>query len=151
MGLQESNINVDYRHDLRVNWQCVLCNICALTRNGLLTYPVTHIDVLTTRETWDGLQLAGISYYYKQNIDYKNYVTPSCTNPLILKPTRERAIVEYILMENWCDEGVLIEALKSYMSYKSNFPELYKVADFYGLPTQTLDYWLKEAREDEEV
>jgi hypothetical protein len=78
-------------------------------------------------------------------------VEPEESNPLLLKPTKERAIVEYLKNEKWCDEGLLIEALKNYLEQFRNDEELYRVADFYGLERSTLDSWIQEAINDTEI
>ena len=88
---------------------------------------------------------------HNENIDYEYKVHPSNTDQLILVPSKERALVEYIKNEKWCDEGILIEAMKTYLMWFRNDTELKEVADHFGLDWNTIEYWIKEALEDEEV
>lgn len=131
----------------------VICGQCAIARNGLTSQNSTHLDLFTEYETLDRLNLVILCYYYNPSIDTEHWVKPMFTNPKLLLPSPERAIVEYIKNEKWCDEGTLIEALKTYEFRDDicNLPLLYKVAEFFEVPKETIDYWLNEARTDEEV
>ena len=129
----------------------VVCGICALVRNGLVIFDKDHLDLFTQYPEIDGIDAYAVRYVYNPNIDYEYEVTPFFTNPLILLPSKERAIVEYVLCERYCDEGILIEALKSYLLWFKNLPKLYEVADHFGLSREVLDYWIHEAETDEEV
>ena len=142
-----------YDNEFKDNKRRVLCGQCALARNGLTTQNSVILDVFTEHSELDGLDLHVMVYYYNPSIDYEHWVTPSPTNPLLLLPSPERAIVEYVKNEKWCDEGTLIEALKTYELRKTitNLPLLYEVAEFFKVPKETIDYWLNEARTDEEV
>lgn len=42
----------------------------------------------------------------------------------------------------------MIEAIKTYLEESKDLELLYEVADFFSLDRKTLDYWLKEAKED---
>lgn len=143
----------DLKYDKEVKSKHVIFGQCALARNGLTTQSTVVLTLLTDYKELDGIGTAVVTYYYKENIDYINYVHVMNTNSLLLLPTKERSIVEYIQCEKWCDEGTLIEALKTYQ-FSPAFTgkdKLYEVADFFGLARKELDYWLKEAREDYEV
>lgn len=143
----------DLIFDKEVNTVSVICGLCALARNGLTTHDPTVLDLFTNYPELDGISASIVKYYYKSSVDTEHYVSPMDTNPLLLLPTPERAIVEYIQNEKWCDEGVLIEALKTYEFRDDicDLPLLYKVAEFFGLPKAELGYWIQEARDDEEV
>lgn len=138
-------------YDLLVDKKVVLCCTCALARAGLSTYNAAHLDMMTQIEELDHFSMVYATYYYYENIDYEHWVTPEKSNPLILKPTKERAIVEYILNEKWCDEGILIEALKTYLWGFRNDKALYETAEFFGLDKKILDYWINEALTDTEA
>lgn len=129
----------------------VTCGNYALAGAGLISWNLIHLDLMTDDAEFDNFDMVYITYYYYPKIDYEHWVTESRQNPLILQPTKERAIVEYILNEKWCDEGILIEALKSYLEFFRNDEELYEVADFFGLKREVLDYWITEAENDEDV
>jgi hypothetical protein len=142
---------MDDCHDDLITEQRVLCGGCALNRCGLVYYNSAHLDLMTAFAELDGCPLYYVTYYYFSEIDTENWVEPEESNPLLLKPTKERAIVEYLKNEKWCDEGLLIEALKNYLEQFRNDEELYRVADFYGLERSTLDYWIQEAINDTEI
>ena len=129
----------------------VICGPCALARAGLITYSTELLFLQTPFIEVDGVCTVYVTYYYYDNIDYEHWVYPSKSNPLLLQPTKERAIVDYIRNEKWCDEGILIEALKSYLMWFRNDKELYEVADFFGVTREIIDYWINEALTDEET
>lgn len=143
----------NFIYDKEVSKTKVLCGICALSRNGLTTHNPTVLDMFTDIPELDGVSVTIAKYFYKSPIDTEHFVTPMETNPMLLLPTPERAIVEYIQNEKWCDEGVLIEALKTY-EFRDDICSLsllYEVAEFFGLSKDILDYWIIEASEDEEI
>lgn len=140
-----------YPYDSLIDEKRVLCGACALSRVGLVDYNSGHLELMTNDIEFDNFSLCYITYYYYSKIDYENYVAPLSSNPFILVPTKERAIVEYIKNEKWCDEGILIEALKSYLMWFRNDEELYKVAEHFKVPKETIDYWINEALTDEEI
>lgn len=138
-------------YDSVINERRVLCNQCALSRSGLIIANDTHIDLMTNREDFDGFSLVYITYYYYEHIDYEYKLHPLNTNPLILVPSKERALVEYIKNEKWCDEGTLIEAMKTYLMWFRDDQKLKEVAEHFSLNWSTVEYWINEALEDEEV
>ena len=102
--------------DLLVTEPHVICNICALARNGLVIYNAEYLNLFTDNNQLGLMFSAGVvSYYYNPDIDYEYEVTPSETNPLLLRPSKERALVECIKFLDYVDEGLLIEGLKSYL------------------------------------
>lgn len=142
----------DYDHLVRE--QSVLCGFCALARAGLTTFNNTILALWQDQvPRYDGINFGVVVYYYKEDIDYEHYLRADSDNPHILIPTKERAIVEYILNEKWCDEGMLVEALKNYLLVDPayNMDLLLEVADFFGLDSKTLDYWIDEAINDKEI
>ena len=138
-------------YDNLVEQLSVLCMHSALARAGLTSHSTNHVCIMTSHRELDNLDLVYMTYYYYPDIDYVHWVSPSTSNPLLLQPTKERAIVEYMKNERWYDEGILIEALKSYLMWFRNDNLLYEVADFFRLDRKTLDYWIGEALTDEEV
>ena len=129
----------------------VICNCCALARAGLILFSKVHLDVFNDSKFLSKRTDTGIiTYYFNPDIDYEYELTPSETNPLLLLPSKERAIVECIKWIDYVDEGVLIEALKDYLDMFWN-DRIYEVGEHFGVSRETLDYWFKEAREDEEV
>lgn len=140
-----------FNFDGLVQKKCVLANVCALARNSLTTIEANKLGIWTKLKELDGIDFGAVTYYYKKGFDTEHYLAPAKTNPLILIPTPERAIVEYIQNEKWCDEGTLIEALKSYLFRYGNTEKLFEVARFFGLSEEHLSYWITEAEEDEEI
>lgn len=141
-----------FRYDDLVKKPHVICNICSLARNGLTTFNPEHLDLFSniSAELGKVFSASIVTYYYNPDIDYEYEVTPSKTNPLLLLPSKERSIVECIKWLDYVDEGVLIEAIKSYLDYFWN-DHIYEVGEHFGVSRETLDYWFKEAEEDEEI
>ena len=129
----------------------VLCGPCALARAGLVTYSKELLFLQTKYKELDGVCTIYITYWFYSRIDYDYCVSPSAGNPLILQPSKERAVIEYLKNEKWCDEGILIEALKTYLMWFWDDKKLYECADHFGVARDTVDYWLNEALTDEEV
>lgn len=138
-------------YDNLVTEKRVLCGPCALARAGLCTYSTVLLFLETPYKEIDGICAACITYWYYPNIDYEYELTPNIENPLILQPSKERALVEFIMRGKAADEGILIEALQSYLLWFRNDEKLYKCAEHFGVSKETIDYWIQEAEEDEEV
>ena len=138
-----------FQYDSLVTEKHVICGSCALARTGLVVFNANNLALFTTYAEFDKFSASAVIYYYNPDIDYEYEVTPSQTNPLLLRPSKERAIVECIKFIDNVDEGLLIEALKNYLSYFWD-DKIYEVADHFGVSRETLDYWLQEAREDED-
>lgn len=136
---------------LALNKTYVMCGASALHYAGLALPNGKCIDLMTQEELLDNCSLSYVTYYYYENIDYEYKLHPSKENPLVLIPSKERALVEYIKNEKWCDEGTLIEAMKTYLMWFRNDKELHEVADHFSLDWSTVEYWIKEAEEDYEV
>ena len=128
----------------------VVCCSCALARNGLVYDNPEFLVVFTTYKELDNFNAGIAAFVYNSVIDCEHYVKPVVNNPKLLIPTKERAIVESIIFFDSCDEGLLIEALKNYLYSNPDLTELYTVADFFKLERSKLDYWIKEAIEDED-
>lgn len=140
----------EYIYDNNVKDEIVvICCECALARNGLIYHTGHIVKRFVKYKDLDNLNLVEMKFVYNPNIDYENYVTPEPHNKLILKPTKERAIVEAIQYLDYCDEGELIIALQNYMEQQKDLELLYRVAEFFKLKKETLDYWLQEAREED--
>lgn len=139
-------------YDSIVTSRIVLCGCCALVRNGLISWDGgTHLDMYTEIKTLHQFNMVYAMYFYTKKIDYEYCVSPSPTNPLILVPTKERALIEYLRDEHIYDEGILIEALKSYLMWFRNDALLHEAADHFGVAWETVQYWIHEAETDEEI
>lgn len=140
---QESDWDVNFTE------KYVICNACALARNGLIYFSSKHLDLFTNIASLSKIRTQVMSYYYNPNIDYEYEVTPSA-NPFLLRPSKERALVECIKFLDYVDEGLLIEGLKSYLD---NFwdDKIYEVGEHFGVSRETLDYWFEEARNDYDI
>ena len=136
--------------DVNFTKKYVICNACALFRNGLIYFSSKHLDLFTNIANLNEIRTQVVSYYYNPDIDYEYEVTPSETNPLLLRPSKERALVECIKFLDYVDEGLLIEGLKSYLDYFWD-DKIYEVGEHFGVTKETLDYWFQEARDDYEV
>lgn len=119
----------------------------ALALNGLTCSGVRDLKVLTTNPYLDRIYNHTYVYYYCNEIDTENYAIKYKDS--LLLPTVERAIVDYIRMEDIRDEGTLIWAIQDYIdSSKYDMNKVYEVAEFYNVPKEVIDYWFKEAREE---
>lgn len=139
-----------YIYDNNYTKIAVLTGACALTRNGLTTGSLQHLDIQTDIESLDGAQTIPCSFHYNAVIDYVYELTPSRSNSLLLLPSKERALIETLAHLNWCDEGILIEALKSYLLWFRDDKKLYSCAEHFGVSKETVDYWINEALNDED-
>lgn len=133
----------------RVNYDRLFAGIVtmntALARNGLVYFSPVYLDIASKA----ACSKSGIMRYLNTNTDTEHYTRPSKDNPNLLIPTRERALVDYMLYQDeYGDEGLLIEALQNYLEQFKDMDKLYEVADFYKLPRETVDYWIKEAEEE---
>lgn len=120
----------------------------AFARCGLTTTFILNVQCETDIEYINGCGVCFVHYYCNKNA--KNYCEthPSSVNPNILVPSKERAIVDYIMYRDNFDEGILIEGLMSYLNYNKDLTKLYEVAKHLHLPKKELDYWLEEARNE---
>ncbi len=126
----------------------VLCGSSALSFAGLVMFNTTHYIIQTRIDLLNNSVLYFFTLKFNPKIDYEYRVVPSKSNPMLLLPTKERALVENIQHLEWVDEGLLVEGLKNYIAQFWNEEEIYKVADHFGLDHSTLEYWLEEARND---
>ena len=152
MGLYKyEDCIMGFKYDYLIEKKTVLCGPCALARNGLITYSTDILLLQSSYEELDFVNLVYMEYWYYTNIDYSFCVKPSEDNPLILVPTKERAIVDYLRNEKHCVEGILIEALKTYLLWFKNLDELYRVCEHFDVSRDLIDYWIYEAEHDEEI
>ena len=142
-----------YKHDKLVgqDGKHVLIGEQAFARCGLTTLfsPVLQCSTLYTNIT--GIWNPIVTWYFNPYADRYEHTKPSKVCANILEPTRERALVEYIIFHNYFDEGILIEGLKTYLAETPDLSDLYNEAEFWYCPRKLVDYWIKEAREDCEV
>ena len=136
--------------DKEIKTPVVICGNCSLARNGLTYYSGKHLDLFTKYKELHNLNLAVITYYYNPNIDYTNFVRPMETNPNILLPSPERAIIECIKFIDFVSEDILLEAIQNYKLWYKSYDKLYPMADFYQVSKKDLDHWIYEAENDYE-
>lgn len=127
----------------------VLAGDDALYHAGLTNQPVDTPMCWTEYEEIPNGIFAVFAYYYFNPFgkDTK-YAIPMQTNILAYKPTKERAIVETVKFHEYFNEGVLIEALQSYIAGTPNMTLIYEVADYFKVSRDDIDYWFNEAREE---
>ena len=126
----------------------VIAGECALTRNGLTTGNPQYLNVFTKYKQFHNKDLGAARFIYNPKEDnVTDYVTPLPNNKNILLPTKERAIVESIIHIDGCDEGVLLEAINTYLAYFGTKEELIPVANCFNLSIEQLEYWIQEAKE----
>lgn len=127
----------------------VACGSYALTKNSLLRFSTGTLCVFTDSTILEKVTCTGFDYYYRNmEIDYKYGLRPSKENPLLLIPSKERAIAECIKYLDYMDEGELTEALKEYLDRFWD-DRIYEVGEHFGVSKEILDYWFEEAKNDE--
>lgn len=137
-----------YKYDMEFTKCYVLTGVCMLARNGMVYANVTHLDLQTSIEEMHLFRTGISSFFFNPDIDYGYCVSESASNPLLLLPSKERAIVECIKHLDWVDEGLLIEGIQNYISDFWNEKLLYEAASHFNLPEEELEYWLEEARNE---
>lgn len=140
-----------FPYDACYKKKAIITGCCALERNGLIYASSAHLDLQTTFKELDGLQTCICNFYYNPEIDWDYLLCPMKSNPLLLLPSKERALIECIQHLDWVDEGFLIEALKTYLNWFKDDDRLYACADHFGVSRETVNYWINEALTDEEV
>lgn len=129
--------------------ECILAGETALFRSGL-TYAQSYtLDVWTDYEDIpNGLFAVFVRYYQNPLAKDFKYTIKSPANDKVHEPTKERAIVETIKFHEYFNEGILIEAIQSYIAYNPSMALVYEVADYFNVPRDDIDYWFNEAREE---
>lgn len=119
----------------------------ALVDNGLMYGPCT-LDIYESNPRCHDIHFGDVTleHYHFHDGYFCTEIYPEYN---LWLPSAERAIVDTItfLDKNYI-EGPLIESLQTYLGEHEDLSELRKVADFYKLPQETLDYWIKEAQEN---
>lgn len=127
----------------------VLVGEQALYRCGLTTLMSSTLQCSTIIPTLRGYANFICQWYFNPLALRYEHTKPSDYHPMILEPTRERALIEYMLLKEYFNEGILIEGLKDYLYYEENPVEkLHEEATFWKSPLDIVDYWIKEAEED---
>lgn len=140
-----------FKYDCFFNNTYVVTGACALARSGLILLSGRYLELQTSIKELSIFRTSIYTYYYNPEIDYEYELQPSSSNPHLLQPSKERALVECIKHLDWIDEGLLIEGLKTYIEQFYNKDKLNKVAKYFNLDSVTLDYWIEEAKNDYEV
>ena len=122
----------------------------AFIRCGLTTLLTDVLQLSTLVTGITGIHNLIAKWYFNPWADCYEFTKPSHKHPNILVPTRERAIIEYIIFKDYFDEGILIEGLKIYIQQNTDFTTLRDVAKYFKLKDSILDYWINEALTDED-
>lgn len=132
---------------------CILVGPTALWRAGLTTNVTSTLDVSTLYVELRGVGTFAARYYFSPWADKFFEVSDSPVHPNIKQPTKERALVEYMLLHEYFDEGLLIEGIKSYLfQFDYDVTRLHDVMKLFKVKLDDLiDYWVNEALTDYEV
>lgn len=147
----EKQLSSIYRYEDKVgaDGKHILIGEQAFNRCGLTSFVSSTLQCSTLYIGITGIWNPFVMWYFNPFADKYEHTKPSVCNPNILVPTTERAIVEYIIFHDYFDEGILIEGLKTYLSLNNNdISAIHEEADYWHLPSNYVDYWFKEARED---
>lgn len=147
------NVHPSHRYDNLVGTNSVepivMLGEQALSRVGLVRSLLTTLQCSTIYVGYDGQGNDICRWYFNPLALRYEHTKPSPYHPMILEPTRERALIECMLLKEYFNEGILIEGLKDYLYYEENPVEkLHNEAKFWKFPLDTVDYWIKEAEED---
>jgi len=134
----------------------VVCAESALWRAGLSTQMSVHLQMWTTFVELHDVDNGYIRLYYKYKLDKETGVTPHAKYPWMLIPSKERALIDMISQNQFFNEGSLIEGLQEYLRFEDNPNKLYEMGerlslgiDFFDATKDKIDYWIKEAEEDD--
>lgn len=133
------------------NRKTILVGDSALCRRGLTTLFSSTLKVSTLYPGINGIKSNIVMWYFNPFAQDYFDTTPSpvCSN--ILEPTQERALIEYIMLLENFDEGILIEGLKTYaFQHDGDYSKLYKMLNKIPVRRSLLDYWINEAETDED-
>ena len=137
-------------YDKLFNESMIVCGECALQRCGLTSHLTNQIQAFTNDPTIHNCENMYIKYYYTPIVDFSDCVL-SVENSLIYEPKKERALLEYIKNIDYFNEGILIEGLKDYIRYTTDYRDrLYEFSCKYEVSEDTINYWINEALEDED-
>lgn len=121
----------------------------ALAVNGLVSGYNIHI-VQTRYKEMNKVPMKDIIFEFYHLWDNENYLTE--ISPNLYLPTAERAIIDCMVWQKEnMDEGFLIEALQTYQYNGHKVEDLYECADHYLVPHEVVDYWWKEAEEEDDM
>lgn len=142
-----------YRYDKLVSNQadkpCIVIGEMALIRNGLTSLLTDRLQLSTLFTDITGLYNPIATWYFNPWAKTYDY-TSNVSGYKILNPTKERAIIEYIIFKDYFNEGILIEGLQTYLfQMDNNVNKLYEVADWFKIQRSLVDYWIQEALEDD--
>lgn len=132
--------------------QCVLVGESACIANGL-SFDVLDVNQLSSLDA-DIVRFRNFvcTWYYSPFADRTDHTHPDPNNSMILIPTAERALWEYIILKDNFDEGVLVESIKDYLwKHSDDESKLIEEARYWGCGEEEVKYWVNEARNDYEV
>lgn len=147
----KSGDSLDFLVGSSVENGIIVSGECALQRCGLTSYLSDNIKAWTLYPEISGVQNSIVSWYFNPfAVDYIDTKSSSKSENIKI-PSKERAIVEYVMFHDYFDEGILIEGLKNYLyEMGGDTSKLYEEAGKFHLKEDLLAYWIKEAIEDED-
>jgi hypothetical protein len=133
-----------------IQWELVpgyVTGASALSNNALSRFESSYLQIATDNPDIDNDGGVRIGYLYDPDYDKKNFLKLLPGTQLYL-PNRERSLIDYIRMIKKNSEEHLIQGLDDYLRLEGNYTKLYEMADFYHMPHETLDYWIKETEDE---
>lgn len=122
----------------------------ALVYSGLIQASDRVKDVATSNKNLDWCRAGRTRYIFNQTLDDNTYT--KLVDNGVHTPIPERALIEWIINDHIIDEGTFIWAMQNYLnSSDKNLPLLYEVANHFGVSRETVDYWIKEAEEEDDM
>lgn len=132
--------------------QCVLVGESACIATGLSGDILEVIQLSSLDADIVRFRNFVCAWYFSPFADRTDHTRPDPSNHMVLIPTAERALWEYIILKDNFDEGVLVESLKDYMwQHNDDESALLEEARYWGCGEDEVKYWVNEARNDYEV
>lgn len=137
-------------YDVLAKKNLIVIGECALQRAGLTYHLSNLIQASTIYKDVHNCNNRFFAYYFNPWATKYEYTKTSPLSKYIFEPTPERALIEYIIFKDYFNEGILIEGLQFYIESKFyDLNKLYEVADWFKIQRSLVDYWIKEALEDD--
>ena len=132
--------------------QCVVVGESACVANGLTSAILEVIQLSSLDADIVHFRNFVCAWYYSPFADRTDHTRPDSNSPMVLIPTAERSLWEYIILKDNFDEGVLVESIKDYLwQHNDDESKLLEEARYWGCGEEEVKYWVNEARNDYEV
>lgn len=141
-----TQIMYDRRLDNLLKRKHVIAGECALFRRLLIKEYTGKVPIYIALDEEAPSNIDFLETYKSTFAEDFSYTSVYKRVENILRPSAERAIVECILNTECFVTPAILEAISCYLSTSSDVKLLYEVAEYFKLPAETLNSWLKEGK-----